>query len=51
MFFVALVSLDSSFKTAAKLGDVLPLISVVSAFMPVPVLLLLHLANKSTWTK
>lgn len=51
MFFVALVSLDSSFKTAAKLGDVLPLISVVSAFIPVPVLLLLHLANKSTWTK
>ena len=48
LFFVALVSLDSSFIFAAEVGDIMPLISVLIAFMPIPVLTLLHLTSSST---
>lgn len=44
--FVLLVSMDSSFLVSAQLGDNEPLISLVVAFIPLPVMLMLHIRNK-----
>lgn len=51
IFFVFLVTLDASFIFAAEVGDTLPLISVLLAFTPIILVGILHLTNKSMWTK